>query len=196
MRLQRDVIVVGGSTGGLDALMRIASTWPASLAATVLVVLHSGEDSPRLLASHVGRKTALHVTYAEHGDTPRPGCIYIAPPGRHLEVAMPGVLQLVDGPKVRHVRPAVDRLFETAAAVYGRRVIGVVLTGGDGDGTAGLRAIKAAGGLSVVQSPADSVEPSMPTHALLHDSPDHVVLVDELGPLLLSLVGVQAVLKT
>jgi two-component system, chemotaxis family, protein-glutamate methylesterase/glutaminase len=145
-----------------------------------------------MLAAIVGRHATTPVAYAEEGELPRHGCIDIAPPGHHLVICPSGALGFDDGPKVEHSRPSVNRLFETAAEVFGPRVIGVVLSGGDGDGTDGLSAIKARGGVSIVQSPADAVAPSMPTNALLHDSPDYAVLIEELGPLLMSLVKERA----
>jgi two-component system chemotaxis response regulator CheB len=102
-------------------------------------------------------------------------------------VARPGVLDLAGGPKVNYSRPAADRLFATAAQVYGPQVIGVVLTGGDGDGTAGLRAIKAAGGICVIQDPKDAEDPSMPTTAALFDSPDYSLPLAGIAPLLVQL---------
>lgn len=186
------VLVIGGSNGGLDALKRILSTFPRHFAAPVVAVLHTGESSPRLLASILGSHTVLPVAYGEESDTLKPGHVYIAPPGAHLIIRRTGLLGLDHGPKVRHSRPSVDRLFTSAAAVFGDRVVGVVLSGGDGDGTDGLIAIKGRGGVSVVQSPVDSPDPGMPTGAILHDSPDYVVLLDDLGNLLQSLVQARA----
>lgn len=186
---RRDIVVVGASRGGLEALCTLTRGLPACLPAAVLIVLHTGADSPRLLADILGRCTPLPVSYALAGDDVRPGHIYVAPPGAHLIVVPPGHIALDPGPKVRHSRPAADRLFETAAAVYAGRVIGIVLTGGDGDGTDGLRAIKAAGGVSVVQQPAEAVDPSMPISAIQDDIPDHCLPVGEMGSLLAGLVG-------
>jgi two-component system chemotaxis response regulator CheB len=93
------------------------------------------------------------------------------------------------GPKIRDARPAADRLFESAPAVYGPAVIGVVLTGGDGDGTQGLRAIKAAGGVTVVQDPAIARRPRLPMTALADDSPDYCIPLDKMTNLLISLVS-------
>lgn len=184
----RDIIVVGASRGGLKALCALTQGLPAGLPAAVLIVLHTGADSPRLLADILGRCTPLPVAYAIAGKDIRPGHIYVAPPGAHLIVVPPGHIGLDSGPKVHHSRPAADRLFQTAAAVYAQRVIGVVLTGGDGDGTDGLRAIKTAGGVSIVQQPAEAVDPSMPISAIRDDVPDHCLAVADMGSLLAALV--------
>jgi two-component system chemotaxis response regulator CheB len=185
----RDIVVIGASQGGLQALCVLASSLPAQLPASLLIVLHTGPQSPRLLDAIVGRCTPLAVSYGCEGDLIRPGHIYFAPPDRHLIVTSDGHLGLDAGPKVRFSRPAADSLFRSAAEIYGPRVIGVVLTGGDGDGTAGLTAIKAAGGLCVVQSPLEAESPDMPISALTGDHPDHCLPLAQIGPLLVRLVG-------
>ncbi|MFM9428046.1 two-component system chemotaxis response regulator CheB [Variovorax sp. GrIS 2.14] len=190
-----DLIVVGGSFGALDVLRRLVSVLPAAFEAPIAVVLHSHPDSPMALADILGKSAEMPVSYAAGGQVLQPAQIYIAPPDRHLVIRSDATLGLDSGTKVRHARPAANRLFESAAKCFGARVIGVVLSDGDGDGdgTDGLIAIKAHQGLSIVQSPSDALAPSMPTQALLHDSPDHVVLIEELGPLLISLVQQRAV---
>lgn len=185
---RRDVVVVGASRGGLEALCTLARQLPEGLDAAILIVLHTGQHSPMLLADILGRCTPLPVSYGLTGEEVRCGRIYLASPGTHLTVVAPGRIRLDPGPKVRHSRPAADRLFQTAAAVYGARVIGVVLTGGDGDGTDGLRAIKAAGGVSIVQQPAEALDPSMPESAIADDFPDHCLPVGDMGALLTRLV--------
>jgi two-component system chemotaxis response regulator CheB len=183
------IIVVGGSIGGLEALKRIAAVLPSGFPSPMMVVLHPSDHSPTMLASIVGRNSALNVSFGEEGDQPRPGQIYIARPELHLVVRGTGALGLEEGLKVRHGGPAINRLFETAAQVYTKRAIGLVLSGANEDGADGLAAVKAHGGISIVQSPSDAQEPSMPTNALLRDSPDHVLLIEQIGPLLMQLVA-------
>lgn len=183
------LIVVGASQGGIDALSRIVSQLPADFPAAIAIVIHTHESSPRHLAKMLGSHTPLPVDYALDGGEIVVGHVVIAPPGTHLVVRPDRRFGLEHSDKVRFTRPAADRLFESAARVLGRRVIGVVLTGGDSDGTDGLQAVKRHGGVSVVQSPADSRAPSMPLSAIFHDSPDHIVILDEMGPLLVGLVG-------
>jgi two-component system chemotaxis response regulator CheB len=151
---------------------------------SLLVVLHTAENVPRLLDALIQRHTSLTVRNPNHGDDIEAGCLYIAPPGRHMLVSARGRFVLSDGPKVNYFRPAADPLFESAAAYFGSRVVGVVLTGGGGDGTHGLRAIKRRGGLSVVQHPANVDAPEMPMNALNCDSPDHVLSLVEIAHLL------------
>jgi two-component system chemotaxis response regulator CheB len=184
-----DVVVIGGATGALDVLKRLIAGLPSNFPAAVVVVLHVDERQPRSLVAALMKATALDVSYAEAGKTPRRGHLYVAPPDHHLVFDAEGCLHLDDGPKVRHFRPAANPLFESAARVFGGQVIGVVLSGDGDDGTDGLIAIKRAGGVSIVQSPSDALEPDMPTSGLLNDSPDHVPLAEELGPLLQRLVA-------
>lgn len=189
---KHDVVVIGASLGGIEALKVIVHGLPEDFPATVLVVLHAGSSSPRLLADILGPHTPLPVTYAENGGTPEPGHVYIAEPGLHLEIRAPGVMHLVDGPKVKHSKPAADRLFETAADVYGSRVIAVVLTGGDSDGTDGCRAVNKAQGLCVIQNPERALVPDMPLNALIHDHPDFCANLNQIPPLLIALTGLDA----
>src|SRR5258708_2301501 len=137
----------------------------------MLVVLHTGPSSPGLLVKIVAPFTSLEVTYANPGDRIDPGHLFIAPAGCHMTVDSTGTVNLEDGPKVRYSRPAVDRLFESAAEAFGPRVVGVVLTGGDGDGTDGLRAINDAGGICIVQEPSEARDPGMPQSAIKGDHP-------------------------
>lgn len=185
----RDIIVIGASLGGLKALCELVSGFPAGLAAAVLVVQHTSPQSPKLLADIVGRRSALPVLYAAQGDAVKPRHIYFASSDLHLAVASPGFMFLRAGPKEHFLRPAADVLFRSAAEVYGPRVIGVVLTGGGVDGTDGLRAIKAVGGLSVVQEPDEALAPSMPLSAIFGDSPDYRVRMADMAGLLTRLVG-------
>jgi two-component system, chemotaxis family, protein-glutamate methylesterase/glutaminase len=186
--ISRNIIVIGASLGGLEALCKLTGDLPARFPAAVIMVLHTNAQSPGLLAEIIGRYTTLPVSYGCQGDEVQPGHIYIAPPDYHLTVIAPGYLSLDAGPKVRHVRPAADQLFVSAAKVYGPRVIGVVLTGGDSDGTDGMRAIKAAGGIGVVQQPTEAYDSSMPRNALHGGKPDYCLPLSEIGPILANLV--------
>jgi two-component system chemotaxis response regulator CheB len=182
------LIVIGASGGGVEALQRVLRDLPADLPAAIAVVLHTHATSPQFTADILGQHTDLQVAYAVEEEEIAPGRVYLAPPDRHLLVRWTRRLGLDAGPKVNFHRPAADPLFASAARVFGRQVTGVVLSGGDGDGSTGLQEIKKHGGTCVVQSPSDAKEPSMPANAILRDSPDHVVMLDRLGPLLRSLV--------
>jgi two-component system, chemotaxis family, protein-glutamate methylesterase/glutaminase len=188
MAAVRDIIVIGASLGGLEALCKLTSGLPANLEASVMIVLHTSPDSPRLLADIVGRCTTLAVSYARQGDAVERRHVYFAPPDYHLTVTPSGYLCLDQGPKEQFHRPAADALFRSAAKAWGPRVIGVVLTGGGEDGTEGLRAIKVAAGLTVVQEPSEAIASSMPLTALRRDHQDHQVSLGEMASLLTQLV--------
>jgi two-component system chemotaxis response regulator CheB len=184
MNAYRDLIVIGASLGGLKALSRLASLLDRGFPGTILVVLHTGPGSPGMLDRIIQRNTTLPVTYARNGDRIHAGQMYIAPPDRHLIVVPGEILRLDAGPKLHRVRPAADRLFESAAECYGPRVAGVVLTGCGSDGTLGLIKIRLAGGIGIVQHPAQAEAPGMPMSALDGDDPKFSLSLEELGPLL------------
>jgi two-component system chemotaxis response regulator CheB len=171
-----DLIVVGASSGGIDALKVIVGGLPADLPAAVLVVVHTSPDSPRLLADILNRAGPLPCQYAQDQDAIQTGHLYVAPPDHHLLVES-GRLRVVQGPRENRARPAIDPLFRTAAVAYGARTVGVILSGDLNDGTAGLMAVKRAGGLAIVQDPSDALYPSMPRSAL------GAVEVDDIVPL-------------
>ena len=187
----RDIIVIGASAGGVEALKQLASGLPRDLPAAVFVVVHIAPSAPMLLPTIINRVGTLRAEYARDGEPVRPGRIYLAPPGQHLLVRADGV-RLTRGPRENLHRPAVDPLFRSAALAFGPRVIGVILSGNLDDGTRGLSAVKRAGGLAVVQEPGDALYPSMPASALHNVAVDHRVPLAELAPLLLRLTAVPA----
>jgi len=184
----KDIVVIGASAGGLEVLRTLMGGLPKELPASIFVVWHTSPDSPGILADVLNRSGALPATMARNGERIKPGRVYVAPPDQHL-ILEPGVMKLTRGPKENRFRPAVDPLFRSAAQVYGPRAIGVVLSGGLDDGTAGLWAIKQLGGTAIVQDPAQATNPSMPDSALRHVKVDHCVPVEEIAPLLARLTG-------
>jgi two-component system chemotaxis response regulator CheB len=180
-----DIIAIGASAGGVEAISRIVSGLPADLPAAVLVVLHLG-SGPSALPEILTRVGALPAGHPVHGEPIRRGRIYVAPPDRHLIVS-DGHLLVPRGAKENGHRPAVDVLFRSAAQSYGPRVVGVVLTGNLDDGTAGLLAIKELKGTAVVQDPAEAYYPGMPRNASENVQVDHVLPLAEIPPLLTQL---------
>ncbi len=178
----RDLIVVGASAGGVAAMQQIAAGLPSDLPAALLMVLHMSRQS--MLAQILNRAGPLPAAGAHMGEAIQRGRIYVARPGYHLLVKPGGSLDLFRGPRENGYRPAIDPLFRSAAAAYGPRVIGVLLTGTMDDGTAGLQAIKQAGGLVVVQDPDDAEFPEMPAHAVDDVEVDHIVPLREIPALL------------
>ena len=179
--------MIGASVGGVEAVGFLASALPPDFAAAVLVVLHIGAHKsvlPRLLS----QRGPLPAGYPGDGDLIRRGHIYVAPPDHHLLVE-PGHVRLARGPRENWARPAVDPLFRSAARAYGPDVVGVVLTGGLNDGTAGLFEIKRHGGVAVVQDPRDAVSPGMPRSAMKQVAVDHCLPLLDIPALLAELVG-------
>ena len=152
----RDVVVIGASAGGIEALSTIIGALPAALPACVMVVVHSSPQGGVLLTDIFQRISGLPVALASEGDAVRHGRVYLARPDKHLLIEG-GKLTLGRGPRENGFRPAIDPLFRTAAREFGARVIGVVLSGGLSDGTYGLSAIKKAGGVAIVQDPQGAI---------------------------------------
>lgn len=163
-----NAVVIGTSAGGVEALLRLLPALPADFAAAVLVVLHLSPDKQSLLPQVFSPACALAVKEAEDKEPIVHGTVYFAPPDYHLLVdAGPTVVLSVDPPE-QFSRPSIDALFASAADVYRRRLVGVVLTGNSEDGAAGLAAIERAGGLALVQAPEEARGATMPAAALRH----------------------------
>lgn len=177
----RDIVAIGASAGGVEALRTIAGHLPADLDAAVFVVLHIGIEST--LAAILDRAGPLPATDAEDGEPIRRGRVYVAPYDVHM-LLRDGRIVLRHGPKENMARPAIDPLFRSAALAFGPRVIGVILTGGLSDGTAGLHAVKRRGGIAVVQDPKRALSPGMPESALHHVTVDHCEDIEAIGPLI------------
>ena len=163
----RDTIVIGASAGGVQALLNLVTELPPNLAAAVFIVLHIPTDAPSMLPEILGRNAQLPVASATNDEEFRPGRVYVAPPDYHLLIERRRI-KLVHGPKENFHRPSIDALFRSAAQWAGPRTIGVILTGSRSDGTAGMRAIKQRGGITIVQDPMEALFPSMPA-SVIHD---------------------------
>jgi two-component system chemotaxis response regulator CheB len=185
---KRDIIVIGASAGGVEALVELVRGLPADLPAAAFVVLHLPAHATSVLPSILNRAGALPAVHPRDGQAIQPGRIYVAPPDHHLLIK-DRHLRVTRGPRENRHRPAADVLFRTAARSCGRRVIGVVLSGALDDGTAGLMVIKRQGGLAVVQDPAEALYPSMPSNARDHVAVDHCLPVAQIAPLLARLVN-------
>ena len=181
---KHDIVVVGASTGGVDALQQLVYGLPADFPGTVFIVMHIGEESamPEIL-SRCGK---MKVFAATNGARYERGEIYVAPPHRHMQISN-GQIKLNAGPRENGHRPAIDPLFRSAAREHRSRVVGVILTGALDDGTAGLFAVKSRGGVTVVQDPAEAIAPNMPLSAMRHVEVDHCCALEEIAPLLVRL---------
>jgi two-component system chemotaxis response regulator CheB len=189
--MRRNVIVVGASAGGVEALRTLVGSLPPDLPATVLVVLHVPSYGGSVLPAILSRSGELTARHPESGEKLVEGQVLVAPPDHHL-VVYDGQAMLTRGPRENGHRPAIDVLFRSAAHARDAAVIGVVLSGVLDDGTAGLGAINARGGVTVVQEPADALYPGMPSNAIAHIPVDHVVPASEMGALLTKLCSEEA----
>lgn len=166
MRRPARAVAIGASAGGVEALSAVLPALPRTFPAAVLVVIHLPRDKPSVMAEIFASRCRMPVREAQDKEPVQPGIVYFAPPDYHLLVDEGPALALsVDDP-VLYSRPSIDVLFESAAQVYGPELAGVVLTGGNEDGSAGLEAIARAGGACLVQDPAGAVAPYMPRAAM------------------------------
>lgn len=179
----RDIIVIGASAGGVQALSTLVGDLPANLPAAVFIVLHIPADTPSFMPDILRRVSQLPVKAPSSGERIRPGRIYVAPPDQHMIIEGPHV-RLVHGPKENLHRPSIDTLFRSAARWCGPQTIGVVLTGARDDGAVGMRAIKQRGGITIVQDPVEATFPSMPTKVMQQIQVDYSVPLREIAPLL------------
>lgn len=183
----RDVIVVGASAGGVQALIELLTSLPGNLPAIVGVVLHRG-SLPGYLSQVLARGSTLPIVEPTERVIPTAGTIYLAPADRHLVFEGEAVTSH-RGPKEHSTRPAVDPLFRSAAAIYANRVVGVILTGAGDDGVNGLIEITKAGGIALTQDPDEAPMPYMPLHALHRDHVSRVFPLKQLGSALHTLAS-------
>lgn len=188
---RKDIIVIGASAGGIEPIRAILGALPADYPGSLFIVVHTSPDSPGVLHAILDRAGPLTADAVDDGARIAPGHIYVAPPDRHL-IIEPGRICLTRGPRENRFRPAVDPLFRSAAQTYGPRVVGIVLSGGLDDGTAGLQTIRQLGGTAIVQDPHEAWAASMPQSALQHVRVEHVLRADEIAPLLVRLATMDA----
>ena len=184
-----DIICIGASAGGVEVLVELVKHLPRDLPAAVLIVVHVAPNSSSVLPSVLNRAGNLPAAHATPDEPLRRGRIYVARPDFHLLLRNGGNGRIIlgRGPKENSARPAIDPLFRSAARAYGRRVVGVVLSGSLDDGTVGLDVIKHMGGVTIVQDPETALFPSMPRSAMENVDVDHVLPPDQLPELLVRL---------
>ena len=175
-----DVVAVGASAGGFHAISELLRGLPAGFPGTILIVQHLDPARKSFLAELLRSHTTLKVKQAEHGEIMLPGVVYIAPPDEHM-LAGPGKIQLAHTQLVRFSRPSIDLLFESVAGMYGSRSVGIILSGTLRDGSSGIRAIKEAGGVTMVQDPEEAEFGSMPRAAVATGCVDYTLPLAKLG---------------
>ena len=181
------LIVIGCSWGGLTALRTVLGGLPADLAAAVVGLQHRAPHAEALgLARGLARYCAMPIRLVEDKDPIQPATVYLGPPDYHLLIE-PGSFALSIDAHVQYSRPSIDVLFDSAADAYGAEVVGVILTGANADGAAGLRAIRDRGGYGIVQDPAEAERAAMPRAAIEAGAADAILPLDEIAPALVGL---------
>ena len=184
---QFDVVAIGASAGGVEALHVVAGALPADFPVPVLIVQHMDPRHKSMLATLLARRCRLRVKQAAQDEEMLGGTMYIAQPDMHL-IVRAGHLVLTDTKQVHFSRPSIDLLFQSVADTYGDRAIGVILSGSGVDGADGIRAIKAKGGTTLVQDPSRAAHTGMPTAARATNCVDFTLPLEDIGPALASLV--------
>jgi two-component system chemotaxis response regulator CheB len=182
-----DIVIIGASAGGVDALMRLFGDLPTTWRLPLVVVLHLPDDRPSLLAEVFRHRLQIPTREAADKEPIRAGTLYFAGAGYHLLVESDHSFSLSCEPPVRWSRPSIDVFFESAALAYGSRLAAFLLTGANQDGAAGLQAVQACGGLTAVQDPAHALADTMPLAALAVMRPDYVMNLQGLKHLLIEL---------
>lgn len=175
-----DIVVVGGSSGGLEAFLALVRALPADFNAAVFMVLHLSPDYPSDLDDILDRATPLKAMKASDREPIRPGFIYVAPPDHHLTLER-DLIRVQRGPRENRHRPAIDPLFRSAARIYGPRVTGIIMSGYMDDGAAGLLAVRSRGGYAIVQDPSDAKAGQMPEAALKYAGADQTLPAAKIG---------------
>lgn len=177
------VLIIGGSAGSLEVLLKVLPPL-TSITYSLVIVLHRKSAEDNTLEELIAAKTAVPVTEVEDKTPMLPGHIYIAPSDYHLLFENDDTLSLDTSEKVNYSRPSIDVSFESAAEVYGESLSVILLSGANADGTAGLIAVKNAGGTIIVQDPETAEMPFMPNHAIEKITPDLVLTIEEIGQLI------------
>jgi two-component system, chemotaxis family, protein-glutamate methylesterase/glutaminase len=183
-----DVVAMGASAGGLNALIQVLKELPNGFPSSIVVVQHLAPTRKSWMADLLGRSTELTVKEARHGEILLPGTVYTAPPDEHLLVG-PGKLQLAHTQLVRFSRPSIDLLFESVAGTYGSRSIGIILSGAGKDGAEGIKSMKEAGSITIAQMPETAEFRPMPEAAIQTGCVDFVLRLEEIGKKLKGLVA-------
>jgi two-component system chemotaxis response regulator CheB len=176
-----ELVAIGASAGGVDAIGTLLQALPAGFPAAVAIVLHIPPDSASLLSALFTPRCLLRVKEVDDKEMLAPGFVYFAAPDYHMLVEPDRSLSLSQDEPVNFSRPSIDLLLESAALAYGPRMLGIVLTGGSPDGTQGLRCVREQGGMAWVQDPAEAVAPAMPASAIAHAGADRILTLADMA---------------
>ncbi|MFL6627587.1 MAG: chemotaxis protein CheB [Vitreoscilla sp.] len=179
-----EAVVIGASAGGFEAILAVLKDLPPAYPMPLVAVLHLPDHHESRLPELFGHRLALQVREARDKEPLAPGILYVAPSGYHLQVEADRSFSFSCEARVSYARPSIDVLFETAADAYGQALAGVLLTGANYDGAAGLAGMKVAGALTIVQDPASAEVPTMPEAAIRRAPPDLILPLAEIRSLL------------
>ena len=193
--VQYEAVVIGGSSGGMEVLRMILKSIPKDFVLPIIVVQHMHSSSDNYLAHSLNEIFEVTVKEVSEKEDIIPGNVYIAAPNYHLLIENDRTFSLAIFERVNFARPSIDVMFESAADVYGSRLVGVVLTGANYDGSLGLKKIKEKGGLTIVQDPATAEMDSMPREAIEKTDVDFILPPEQIGPALLK-IGNGLIVKT
>jgi len=182
------VVVIGGSAGSLDVIMQMVPLLPADAGACYILVVHRKNDSESVLANIVSTKTSMRVREVEDKEPIVANSIFIAAPDYHLLVENREMFSLDSSEKLHYSRPSIDVTFESVAEMFGKRTIGVLLSGANADGANGLKRIKEVGGTTIVQDPDTSEVGFMPQQAIKIKAVDKILNADEIAPVLIGIL--------
>jgi len=185
--MQYEAIVIGVSSGGLNAMKIIFSLLPKKFSIPIIIVQHIGSNSENRWIKLLNEKSNIELKEADEKERIEKGKVYIAPANYHLLIERNKTFTLTIDERVNYARPSIDVLFETAAEAYQKKIIGVVLTGSNNDGTKGLQRIKECGGLTIVQDPDTAESCFMPASAIASFKPDHILPLEEIVKLLIEI---------
>lgn len=181
MTTKCEAIVIGGSSGSIDFLLKLLPALQAPLSLVIVLVLHRKTSPESNLAELFSSKTPIPVKEVEDKDVAEPGAIYVAPADYHLLIEKNHEFSLDISEKINFSRPSLDVTFESAAEVYGSSLVGVILSGANADGSNGLKAVKQGGGLIIAQQPETAQVAYMPEQAILNNTVDFIFNVSELA---------------
>lgn len=184
-------IAVGVSAGGMDALSIIIPTLPPEFPIPVVVIQHVSPHSDNFITRYLDNISPIKVKEVDEKEKLKPGVVYTAPPNYHLLVEEDETFSLSLEERVNFARPSIDVFFQSAADVYGPHLVGIILTGANNDGSLGLKMIKAKGGLTIVQDPQTAEVDGMPRAAVEATKVDHILTIEQIGPFLVELGGLE-----
>jgi len=175
-----EAIVMGVSSGGMSAMKIMLPIFPKNFSIPVIIVQHIGARAVNEWIKLLHNKCRIHIKEADEKELIEPGNVYIAPANYHLLIEKDRTFSLTIDERVNYARPAIDVLFESAAETYGKSLIGIVLTGSNHDGTAGIKRIQECGGLTIVEDPATAQSAFMPASAISAIQPDYILPLKEI----------------